>query len=62
MIELHKNTARFAGADPENPERGGWSPFPTASYINTFYFSENSIKILQNFKEKEVAGSPSAHP
>ena len=38
MIELHKNTSRFAGADPENPERGGWAPFPLASYINTCYF------------------------
>ena len=31
-------------ADPENSERGGRDTFPLASYIDTFYFSENSIK------------------
>ena len=33
-----------------------------ASYIDTFYFSENFIKIIQNFKEKVVATVPSAGP
>ena len=33
-----------------------------ASYIDTFYFSKNSIKITQNFKEKGVAEALSAHP
>ena len=51
-----------AGADPENSERGDQAPFPLASYTNTFYFSDNSIKILQNFKEKGVARAPSTHP
>ena len=35
---------------------------PLASYIDTFYFSENSIKIIQNVKEKGVATAPLAHP
>lgn len=39
-----------------NSERGGRAPFPLASYINTFYFSENSMKILQNFKTKGWPG------
>ena len=33
-----------------------------ASYVDTFYFSENSIRIIQNFKQKGVAVAPSAHP
>ena len=32
------------------------------SYIDTFYVSENFIKIMQNLKEKEVAAVPSASP
>ena len=46
------------GVDPENSENGGRDPL--VSYIETFYFSENSIKIIQiNFKEKRP---PLAHP
>ena len=46
--------------DPENSEKGGWDTCPLASYIETFYCSENSIKIIQNnFKEKRP---PLAHP
>ena len=48
--------------DPENSERGGSTPFPLTSYINAFYFTENSIKILQNFRDKGVARALSAHP
>lgn len=33
-----------------------------ASYIDVFNLSENSIKIIQNVKEKEVAAAPSTHP
>ena len=33
-----------------------------ASYIDTFYFSENSLQLKENFKEKGVAATPSAHP
>ena len=33
-----------------------------ASYIDTFYFSENSIQLKDNFKEKRVASTSSAHP
>ena len=41
------------GMDPENSEKGGWDTCPLVSYIETFYCSENSIKIIQNnFKEK----------
>ena len=50
------------GADPKNSERDGRDTCSLASYIDTFYFSENSIKIIQNFKEKGVATAPSAHP
>ena len=32
-----------------------------ASYIDTFYFSENSIQLKENFKEKRVALTSSAH-
>ena len=40
--------------DPENSEKGGWDTCPLAGYIETFYCSENSIKIIQNnFKEKK---------
>ena len=33
-----------------------------AGFIDIFYFSENLIKIIQNFKEKGVAAVPSASP
>ena len=46
--------------DPENSEKGGWDTCPLASYIEMFYYSESSIKIIQNnFKEKRP---PLAHP
>ena len=46
--------------DPENSEKGGWDTCPLAGYIETFYYSESSIKIIQNnFKEKRP---PLAHP
>ena len=32
------------------------------AYIDTFYFSENSVKLIQNFKEKGVPVVPWAHP
>ena len=48
------------GVDPKNSEKGGWDTCPLASYMETFYCSENSIKIIQNnFKEKRP---PLAHP
>ena len=31
------------------------------SSIDTFYFSHNSITIIQNFKEKGLVALPSAH-
>ena len=33
-----------------------------ASYIDTFYFYENSIQLKETFNEKGVAATPSAHP
>ena len=54
----------YKGADPDNSERGGRDNCPLASYIDTFCLFENSIKIVQNFKEKGVgtASAGSAHP
>ena len=34
--------------DPENSEKGGWDTCPLDSFIGTFYYSESSIKIIQN--------------
>ena len=31
-------------------------------YRYFFIFPENSVKMIQNFKEKGVAAAPSAHP
>ena len=33
------------GVNPENSAKGGWDTCPPASYIETFYCSENSTKI-----------------
>ena len=52
----------LSGMAPETSERGGRDTCPLANYIIIFYFSENSIKPIQNFKGKEVAASLSAHP
>ena len=41
--------------------RKGW-PEKLARYMGTFYFSENSIKITQNFKAKVATAAPSDHP
>ena len=48
-------------ADPKNSERGGRDTCPLTSYIDSFYFSENSLIIIQNFKKK-MAAALSAHP
>ena len=42
------------GADLENSKSGGRDTCPLASFIDDFYFVENSIKIMQNFKENRV--------
>ena len=52
----------YTVADPENSERGGQDTCPLASYIDNFCFSENSIKIIQNFKGKGWARNPRARP
>ena len=50
---LNSSYQQQPGVDPRNSEKGGWDTCPLASYIETFYCSENSIKIIQNnFKEK----------
>ena len=57
---MNSSYQHLPGVDPENSEKGGWDTCPLASYIETFYCSENSIKIIQNnFKEKRP---PLAHP
>ena len=48
--------------DPENPERGGQDTCLIVSYTDTIYFSENSINIAQNFKEKWMSAAPSPPP
>ena len=45
--------------DPENSERGGRN---TCQLYRYFLFSENSIKIIQNFKEKGVPKLPRSTP
>ena len=55
FIYLHMFEDSSPGADPEISEKGGWDTCPPASYLDSFDFSENSIKIIQNFKEKGVA-------
>ena len=40
--------SKASGADPENSEKGGRDNRLLASYITTFYFSENSIKNRTN--------------
>ena len=56
-----------AGADAENSEgvgeRGAGAGFGAhASYIDTIYFIEYSLNIVQNFTEKGVVMVPSANP
>ena len=48
--------------DPENSERGGRTPFSLVSYINTFYFSENSMKNTAKFQRKRGGQGPSGPP
>ena len=50
---MNSSYQHLPGVDPENSEKGGWGTCPLAGYIETFYCSENFIKIIQiNFKEK----------
>lgn len=55
FIYLHMFEDSSLGVDPEISEKGGWDTCPLASFLDSFDFSENSIKIIQNFKEKGVA-------
>ena len=57
---INSSYQHLPGVDPENSEKGGWDTCPLAGYIETFYYSDSSIKIIQNnFKEKRP---PLAHP
>ena len=50
-------------ADPENSERGGRDTFPLVSYIDTFYFSKNSIKkVIRSLQRKRGGCSPLGPP
>ena len=50
---VNSSYQHLPGVDPENSEKGGWDTCPLASYTETFYCYENSMKIIQNnFKEK----------
>ena len=49
----------LAEVDLENSDRVAGT---LASYIDTCYFSEHSIKIIQNFKEKVATAAPLATP
>ena len=55
FIYLHMFEDSSLGMDPEISEKGGWDTCPLACYLDSFDFSENAIKIIQNFKEKGVA-------
>ena len=55
FIYFHMFEDSSLGMDPEISEKGGWDTCPLASYLDSFDFSENAIKIIQNFKEKGVA-------
>ena len=57
---VNSSSQHLPGVDPENSEKGGRDTCPLASYIETFYCSENTKKIIQNnFKEKKPSF---AHP
>ena len=58
---LRRREVKHSGADPENLERGG-RPGTLASYIETFYFAEDSTKNNTKFQTKGVVEGPSAHP
>ena len=62
LQQSHQRPSRSAGADSECSERGGLDTCPLASYIDNFYFSENSVKIIQNFKEKGAVTVPLDYP
>ena len=47
---MNSSYQHLPGVDPENSEKGGWDTRPLASYVETFYCSENSLQ--NNFKDK----------
>ena len=49
----------YTRADPENSEREDGT---LGSYIDTIYFTENPLKIIQHFTAKGVAAVHSANP
>ena len=60
---MNSSYQHLPGVDPENSEQGGWDTCPLASYTETFYCSENTIKIIQNhFKKKKAPFGPPLNP
>ena len=55
---MNSSYQHLPGVDPENSEKGGWDTRPLASYVETFYCSENSLQnnnfyyLQNNFKDK----------
>ena len=49
----------YTGGNPENSEREDGT---LGNYIDTIYFTENPLKIIQNFTTKGVAAVHSANP
>ena len=49
----------YTGGNPENLEREDGT---LGNYIDTIYFTENPLKIIQNFMAKGVATVHSASP
>ena len=41
---MNSSYQHLPGVDPENSEKGGWDTRPLASYVETFYCSENSLQ------------------
>ena len=53
---MNSSYQHLLGVDPENSAKGGWDPL--TSYIETFNFSEDSIK----FQGKKVPFGPLLNP
>ena len=49
---MNSSYQHLPGVDPQNSEKGGWDTCPLASYIETFYCSENYAIGQLNLKVK----------
>ena len=54
---VNSSYQHLPGVDPENSEKGGWDTCLLASYIETFYRYENSIKTI--IPREAMRGAPS---